>query len=94
MAIVNLTMMLCGLAYATALSGMYVFQRDLQYFPGQSDPAPRALGLTGVMRETLETPDEETLVLWFSPAKAGQPTILFLHGNAGTIADRIDRLGF
>lgn len=92
MAFVKVTLVVFGLFYATALGGLYVFQRDLQYFPGQSDPAPAALGLTGVSRMTLDTPDGETLVLWFSPAAPGRPTILFLHGNAGTIADRADRL--
>jgi len=94
MVFVKLTLVAFGLFYATAVGGLYVFQRDLQYFPGLSDPAPEATGLIGVTRETLATPDGETLVLWVSPAKPGQPTILFLHGNAGTIADRADRLAF
>ncbi|OYX25416.1 MAG: hypothetical protein B7Z10_06390 [Rhodobacterales bacterium 32-66-7] len=94
MVFLKLTLVAFGLVYASALGGMYLVQRDLQYFPGQSDPAPEALGLTGVTRETLDTSDGEALVLWHGPAKAGQPTILFLHGNAGTIADRVDRLRF
>ncbi|MFO1203471.1 MAG: alpha/beta hydrolase [Tabrizicola sp.] len=80
--------------YAVALSGMYVFQRDLQYFPTHRDPAPDAAGLTGVTRIDLPTPDGETLVLWFSPAPGDRPTILFLQGNAGEIADRADRFAF
>jgi len=94
MAFVKLTLVAFGLIYATALGGLYVFQRDLQYFPGQSDPAPETLGLSGVFRQTLATPDGESLVLWYSPANPGRPTILFLHGNAGTIANRADRLEF
>lgn len=74
--------------------GVYVFQRDLQYFPSRSDPLPQDLGLTGVTRLTLATPDGETLVLWHSPARDDQPTILFLHGNGGSISDRADRLAF
>lgn len=80
--------------YAVALSGMYVFQRDLQYFPTHRDPAPDAVGQTGVTRIALPTPDGETLVLWFSPAPSDRPTILFLQGNAGEIADRADRFAF
>jgi len=83
-----------GLFYVTTLAFLYLFQRDLQYFPDRGDPAPRAVGLEGVERVALVTPDGERLVLWLSPAAAGRPTILFLHGNGGSIADRADRLAF
>lgn len=83
-----------GLVYATVLSGMFLFQRDLQYFPARSDPAPESLGLRGVKRIALPTPDGETLVLWHASATPGRPTILFLHGNAGAISDRADRLAY
>jgi uncharacterized protein len=94
MAFLKLTLVAFAVLYGAALSGLYVLQRDLQYFPSRQDPAPDALGLRGVERLTLATPDGETLVLWFSPALAGRPTVLFLHGNAGSIADRADRLAF
>jgi uncharacterized protein len=80
--------------YATVLGGLYAFQRDLMYFPTHRDPAPARVGLTGVARVVLSTPDGETLVLWTSPAQGNRPTILFLHGNAGEIADRADRFAF
>jgi fermentation-respiration switch protein FrsA (DUF1100 family) len=91
---VKLTLVTFGLLYAMALSGMYAFQRDLQYFPTRRDPAPLDVGLTGVSRITLPTPDGETLVLWETPARGDRPVILFLQGNAGEIADRADRLAF
>ncbi|MDZ4086576.1 MAG: alpha/beta fold hydrolase [Tabrizicola sp.] len=73
---------------------MYLWQRDLQYFPTHRDPAPQTLDLAGVQRMALATPDGEILVLWTSPARADRPTVLFLHGNGGEIADRADRLAF
>lgn len=94
MTFVKLTLITFGLVYVVALSGMYAFQRDLQYFPSRRAPAPDAVGLTGVTSMPLTTPDGETLVLWQSPATGDRPTILFLHGNAGEIADRADRLAF
>lgn len=94
MAFIKLTLVTFGLFYAVALSGIYVFQRDLQYFPTRRDPPPEATGLSGVERVALPTPDGETLVLWVSPPQSGRPTILFLHGNAGEIADRADRFAF
>ena len=45
-------------------------------------------------RIPLATPDGETLVLWYADAEAGRPTVLFLHGNAGEIADRADRFAY
>ena len=94
MTFIKLTLVTFGLIYAAALSGMYVFQRDLQYFPTRRDPAPEAVGLADVTRIPLATPDGETLVLWYADAEAGRPTVLFLHGNAGEIADRADRFAF
>lgn len=94
MTFVKLTLVTFGLVYVIALSGIYAFQRDLQYFPTRRDPAPIDVGLTGVTRITLPTPDGETLVLWESPARDDRPFILFLQGNAGEIADRADRLAF
>ena len=94
MTFVKLTLVTFGLLYGLALSGMYVFQRDLQYFPTRRDPSPEAVGLAGVTPVKLPTSDGETVVLWTSPARAGKPTILFLHGNGGEIADRADRFAF
>jgi len=93
-AFIKLTLVTFGLFYAVALSGIYAFQRDLQYFPTRRDPPPEATGLDGVDRVALPPPDGETLVLWVSPAKGDRPTLLFLHGNAGEIADRADRFAF
>lgn len=94
LAIIKLTLVTFGVLYATALSGMYVFQRDLQYFPTRRDPSVQALGLQNVDRIELPTPDGETLVLWLSRPSDAAPVILFLHGNAGEIADRADRFAF
>lgn len=94
LAFIKLTLMTFGVIYTFALSGLYLMQRELQYFPSRLDPAPDALGLAGVERVLLATPDGETLVLWYSPAPDGRPTVLFLHGNAGSIADRAQRLAY
>lgn len=94
MAFIKLTLVTFATLYVAALSGMYLFQRDLQYFPTRRDPAPAAVGLAGVTPVALATPDGETLVLWTSPARGDRPTILFLPGNAGEIADRADRFAY
>jgi hypothetical protein len=94
LALIKVTLVAFGVLYGTALSGMYLFQRELQYFPTRRDPDPAALGLSNVDRVTLPTPDGETLVLWIARPDLGRPMILFLHGNAGEIADRADRFAF
>lgn len=94
MLVLKLGLTTLGALYAAMLSGLFLLQRDLQYFPARHDPLPEALGLAGVERVALPTPDGETLVLWFAPPDAGRPVVLFLHGNAGAVADRADRLAF
>lgn len=78
--------------YLLAAVAMFFLQRDLQYFPTQYAPNPVDLGLADVAVEQLATPDGETLILWHAPAPNGQPTVLLLHGNAGEIANRTNRL--
>jgi uncharacterized protein len=94
MGFIKLTLITFGVLYVSALSGMYVFQRDFQYFPSRHDPLPEAVGLTGVERILLTTPDGETLVLWYAAPAKDAPVILFLHGNGGEMADRADRFAF
>ena len=79
------------LLYGAAVAAMYLLQRDLQYHPENKGLTPETVGITGATIETLHTPDGESLVLWFSPAAPGKPTILYFHGNAGEIGDRPNR---
>ena len=78
-------------AYVLIVAFMYVTQRNHQYFPGRQGLAAGALGLRDVEDVSLKSPDGETLQAWYSPARQGKPTILFLHGNGGEIADRAER---
>jgi hypothetical protein len=54
--------------------------------------APKALGLNGVAEMELPTPDGQRLIAWYTPARAGQPTLFYLHGNAGALVHRVGRL--
>ena len=94
LAILKLTLVTFGVLYASLLSAMFLWQRELQYFPTRRDPSPQAVGLADLTRVDLATPDGETVVVWSSSARADRPTILFLHGNGGEIADRADRFAF
>jgi fermentation-respiration switch protein FrsA (DUF1100 family) len=40
----------------------------------------------------LTTPDGERLVAWYAPPAKGQPTVFYLHGNAGALVHRANRV--
>jgi uncharacterized protein len=92
MGAVKLGLALLGISYLLVCAAMYMFQRDLQYFPTRTAPAPQSLGLTGVQAHRLTTSDGQEVDMWYAPAAPGRPTILFFHGNAGEMADRAPRL--
>lgn len=94
MAVLRIALLVAVLAYAAIAGYMYLQQRSFQYHPAHKGTPPQALGLTGVTEERVKTPDGATIVLWYSPAPDGQPTVLFLHGNGGEIADRSERFAF
>ena len=85
---------LAALVYVAIAGFMYLQQRSFQYFPAHKGTSPQALGLSGVTEQRASTPDGETIVLWYSPAQPGKPTVLFFHGNGGEIADRTERFAF
>ncbi len=92
MTLIKLALGVIGALYLIAVAGMFILQRQLQYFPTKLAPTPAAMGLgDDVQIIRLPTPDDENLVIWYAPASANQPTILFFHGNAGEVADRAPR---
>lgn len=94
MIMLRLILLVAVLAYAAIAGFMYVQQRSFQYHPANKGTPPQALGLAGVSEARVRTPDGETIVLWYAPAPAGAPTVLFFHGNAGEISDRAERFAF
>ena len=78
-------------AYVLAFAGLAVFQRRLQYFPNRQLTELAQTGMRGGEELRLRTTDGETLVAWHFPAKDGRPLILYFHGNAGALVDRVPR---
>lgn len=64
----------------------FTFQptRELLYNPGD-------IGLE-YEKVQLKTPDNLILSAWYIPAKKGEFTILFCHGNGGNMAHRLDSI--
>jgi uncharacterized protein len=80
-------------AYAVVVAYVWFAQNSLVYFPqvGRDNPAtPLAAGLR-FEDLRLKTGDGETLGAWWVPASdsPAKGAVLLLHGNAGSIADRI-----
>lgn len=94
MSLLRLLLVAGAAAYLGIMLYMYLQQRSLQYFPSREGRSPQELGLTGVREERVKTPDGETIVLWHADARAGNPTILFFHGNGGELSNRHERMAF
>ncbi|MBL7481838.1 alpha/beta hydrolase [Legionella bononiensis] len=68
---------------------MYVFQRNLIYFPDRHIPNLKKFHAQDMVLVTIHTADNLKLKSWYKPADKNQPTILYLHGNAGHIGYRM-----
>lgn len=80
-----------GLYLAVGLV-VWSYQRRLIYIPDPTHTSPQALALDGVEERILHTPDGERLVAWWARADPGRPTLLYFHGNGGTLARRAERV--
>src|SRR5262249_43046729 len=78
--------------YAAIALAAYLGQRKLMYFPDRARTLPTEVGLAGVAERTIETPDGERVVAWYGRARPGQPTLLYFHGNGGSLAVRAPRI--
>ena len=79
-------------AYGAVLLAAYLGQRRLMYFPDTMRTPPAAVGLPGVAERTLHAPDGARIIAWYGRARPGMPTILYFHGNAGSLAARAERV--
>ena len=85
---------LVAVLYLGLLVTLFFAQRNLIYLRSWPPVDPATVGLSNVEVVAIPTSDGETLVAWWSPPQPGKPTVLFLHGNAGTVADRSEAFAF
>jgi fermentation-respiration switch protein FrsA (DUF1100 family) len=78
--------------YAALVLAGYLAQRRLMYFPDRARTAPAAVGLAAVAERVLETPDGARVIAWYGRARPGRPTLLYFHGNGGSLAVRAERI--
>jgi hypothetical protein len=88
---IKLALGAAGVYAAIGLAG-YLGQRRLMYFPDTVRTEPSAAGLAGVAERVLSTPDGERVIAWYGKARPGQPTLLYFHGNGGSLSDRASRI--
>lgn len=70
----------------------YLLQRRFIYYPTPDRVLPAQAGMTGVEERMLTMPDGVRVVAWYAKAKPGKPTLLYFHGNGGSIAGRSSRI--
>jgi fermentation-respiration switch protein FrsA (DUF1100 family) len=88
---IKLALGLVAVYAAVGLAG-YLGQRKLMYFPDRERTLPAEVGLAGVVERTLETPDGHRIVAWYGKALPAKPTLLYFHGNGGSLRVRAPRI--
>jgi len=83
----NILYLVIGI-YAAIVGGMYVFQRNLLYFPSTEIPDRAQAGVPDMRVVSLKTEDGLSLQSWYKRAQPGRPTIVLFHGNGGHIGHR------
>lgn len=78
-----------GFVFIFMLVFLYIFQRNLIYFPALNIPERSAYDAEDMQSVFLRTSDNLKLNAWYKPAVMSKPTLLYLHGNAGHIGHRM-----
>jgi uncharacterized protein len=78
--------------YIALVSAAFTLQRRLIYAPDPRRTSPADVGLANVEELILKAPTGERLIAWYGAAKPCQPTILYLHGNGGSLELRSERI--
>ena len=83
----NIIFIVVGI-YAAFTGGLYVFQRNLLYYPSPDKPDRIESGVPDMKEVQIPTGDGLNLLAWYKESTAGLPTIVIYHGNAGNIGHR------
>lgn len=69
-----------------------IVERALMYHPSTARIDPVSMGLAGVEEVEITTGDGHRVLAWWSPPGPGQPTLIYFHGNGGSLANRSERI--
>lgn len=78
--------------YLLIMAGARAIERGLMYFPDPQRTAPAAAGLAGVEEIAIESEDGASVLAWWGRSQPGNPTLLYFHGNAGSLEQRSERI--
>ncbi|CAM2755625.1 alpha/beta hydrolase [Legionella worsleiensis] len=82
-------LLIASVIFGTVLLLMYVFQRHLIYFPDRHVPNLKKFHAQDLHSVAIRTADNMILHSWYKMARKNEPTLLYLHGNAGHIGYRM-----
>ena len=79
------------LIYLTITFVLYYSQRSLLYHPSENNYSGDNL-MVSIDKVKILTDDNIELIAWYHKKKDNYKTILFLHGNAGSLENRIHKI--
>jgi fermentation-respiration switch protein FrsA (DUF1100 family) len=86
------TLLTVAAVYCAVCGLMFWQQRRFIYVPDQRPPDIATTHVPTARTMTVHTADGLDLLAWYAPAAdASQPTVLYLHGNGGSIGYRAGR---
>lgn len=81
-----------GIGYGGICASMFFRQASFVYFPSRDVwTDPRSVGLP-YEEIRLRTSDGLALGAWWVPSEKARGALVFSHGNAGNVADRLDQI--
>lgn len=89
--ITSLLIAIC-VVYAAINAYLYLFQRHILYLPVVQMGEPKHYGMYDTELAKLKTVDNVEIVTWYTPPKHNEPIMIYLHGNAGNLGDRTEKL--
>ena len=91
MSLINILILIL-LGYLVITFVLFFFQRNLLYYPAINNYSGEKLNVS-VEKVKIKTEDNIDLLSWYHKKNSGDyKTILFLHGNAGTLENRIYKI--
>ena len=85
------SLILLLIIYLTIVFFLYFFQRNLLYHPTENNYSGDKLKVS-IEKIKIKTKDDFELLSWFHKKNTRYKTILFLHGNAGNLENRIHKI--
>jgi len=77
--------------YGLFCAVLYVVQRQFLYHPNPARISPAAAGFAAAEEVVLATSDGERLVAWHVAPRPGKAVVIFFHGNADSLVQRVAR---